>query len=298
MSKVCHIYVLNKKTVSHIFKCFIVLFLFVHCEQFAPIQQDQIVARVGSNYLYRSDITKQMHPNLKGTDSILFTQSIINSWAKKQILFDKSLFNLAKSKQEQLNNSVENYRLDLFARTYQETLMKSVIDTVISPIDISDYYKENQSNFKLKEDALEIKYIILPKGNIDMQAIIRHFRSNLPEDLNYLDSLSYQFNQYEKRDSIWFNKRDFLSTFPLIEEKNYPKYLKKSQFFMLEDSIEVYLLQVLDYRLRNESAPFSMVENTIRKIVFNRNKLEFIKQFDQDILQDAIQTNKFELFNN
>ena len=67
---------------------------------------------------------------------------------------------------------------------------------------------------------------------------------------------------------------------------------------MLEDSIEVYLLQVLDYRLRNESAPFSMVENTIRKIVFNRNKLEFIKQFDQDILQDAIQTNKFELFNN
>jgi hypothetical protein len=39
-----------------------------------------------------------------------------------------------------------------------------------------------------------------------------------------------------------------------------------------------------------------MVKNTIRKIVFNRNKLEYLKEFDQEILQDAIQTNKFEIF--
>ena len=56
------------------------------------------------------------------------------------------------------------------------------------------------------------------------------------------------------------------------------------------------LLHVNDYRLAGENAPFSMVENTIRKIVFNRNKLDYIKEFDQEILQDAIQTNKFEIF--
>ena len=92
-------------------------------------------------------------------------------------------------------------------------------------------------------------------------------------------------------------KRDFISLIPKTEHKNYKKYLKKSQFFFLEDAFEVYLLHIEDYRLRNENAPFSMVKNTIKKIVFNRNKIKFLKQFDQDILQDAIQTNKFEIYN-
>ena len=39
-----------------------------------------------------------------------------------------------------------------------------------------------------------------------------------------------------------------------------------------------------------------MVRNTVEKIVFNRKKLKFIKEFDQEILQDAIQTNKFEIY--
>ena len=46
----------------------------------------------------------------------------------------------------------------------------------------------------------------------------------------------------------------------------------------------------------NEIAPLAMVRNTVEKIVFNRKKLKFIKEFDQEILQDAIQTNKFEIY--
>ena len=83
---------------------------------------------------------------------------------------------------------------------------------------------------------------------------------------------------------------------PIVSQEGFNKYLKKSQFFFFEDAIEVYLLHVSDYRLAGENTPFSMVKNTIRKIVFNRNKLEYIKEFDQEILQDAIQTNKFEIF--
>jgi len=56
------------------------------------------------------------------------------------------------------------------------------------------------------------------------------------------------------------------------------------------------LLYVADVRLQNENVPFSMVKKTIEKIVFNRRKLSFIKQFDQEILNDAIQTNKFEIY--
>jgi hypothetical protein len=129
-----------------------------------------------------------------------------------------------------------------------------------------------------------------------LSLIQEHFQLNDVPDKQFLDSLNYQFNRYEIKDSVWFTKRDFLMNFPEVAPKEFNNYLKKSQFFLFEDAIEVYLLHVSDYRLASENAPFSMVKNTIRKIVFNRSKLEYIKEFDQEILQDAIQTNKFEIY--
>ena len=171
-----------------------------------------------------------------------------------------------------------------------------MIDTIVSPAAIQEYYAANKNSFALNESIVQMRYIVLPKDNIDVSLIREHFQLNAPTDKHFLDSLNYQFNRYEIKDSIWFTKREFLRNFPVIASSDFKKYLKKSQFFLFEDSIEVYLFHVNDYRLASENAPFSMVKNTIRKILFNRNKLQYIKQFDQEILQDAIQTNKFEIF--
>lgn len=276
---------------------FILILVLAQCDQFNPVSQDPIVARVGSNFLYQSDLRKNMPEKIYKEDSISMAQGMINAWAKKQILFDRAILNLDENTQSELNGLIENYRLDLWGSTYKEIVVKSSADTKIDSNEVKTYYLANKKNFKLREDALQLRYITLPKGNIDLDEITEHFKANQGENKVFLDSLSYQFNQFELNDSIWMTKRDFISLIPKTEHKNYKKYLKKSQFFFLEDAFEVYLLHIEDYRLRNENAPFSMVKNTIKKIVFNRNKLKFLKQFDQDILQDAIQTNKFEIYN-
>jgi len=184
----------------------------------------------------------------------------------------------------------------LWARTYKESLVKSVIDTIVDPSLMRSYYEENQFNFALKENVLQARVIGLSKTATNLDEVSIRFRQNKEEDKQYLDSLRIQFTSYQNSDSIWYTKRSFLEQFPSIPVLSFDNYLKKSQFFFIEDSIEVYLLWVSDYRLRNENAPFQLVENTIRKIVFNQSKLEFIKQFDQEILQDAIQANKFEIY--
>jgi hypothetical protein len=47
---------------------------------------------------------------------------------------------------------------------------------------------------------------------------------------------------------------------------------------------------------QNQIAPLPYIENTIKKIVFNKKKIEFLKEFDKDILRDAIKTKKFETY--
>jgi len=274
----------------------LIILCLTSCDQLTNVDQDAVVARVGTHYLYLSDIEEQLPPNISKDDSILLAQNTINIWAKKHLLYDQALFNLDQSSQTALNALVEDYRLDLWGRTYKESLVKSLIDTIVDTLLVQSYYKKNQSNFSLTENVLQARVLGLSKSALNLSDVKFRFQRNQEEDKRYLDSLRIQFTSYQNKDSIWYTKRSFQEQFPSIPVLDFDNYLKKSQFFFIEDSFEVYLLWVSDYRLRNEYAPFQLVENTIRKIVFNQSKLEFIKQFDQEILQDAIQANKFEIY--
>ncbi|MDG1058562.1 MAG: peptidyl-prolyl cis-trans isomerase [Flavobacteriaceae bacterium] len=273
------------------------LFFFVSgCDQLYSEQQDVVVARAGNSYLYRSELRENITVFSSKTDSIIQSENYINNWARKQLLFDQAIINLEIETQKELDELVNSYRSDLWSRSYKEFIVKSNIDTVISKAEVETFYQENQNNFRLNEIMVNLRYIALPSENIDLLEIKNKLIRFQEEDVRFLDSLTFQFNSYELKDSLWLAKRELIRTLPIINEDNFEDYLKKSQFFLIEDAFEVYLLFVNDYILRNEVAPLVSVENTIRKIVFNKRKLDFIKQFDKEILQDAIQTKKFQLY--
>lgn len=273
------------------------LFFFViGCDQLYSEKQDIVVARAGNSYLYRSELRDNITVFSSKTDSIIQSENYINNWARKQLLFDQAIINLDIETQKELDELVNSYRSDLWSRSYKEFIVKSNIDTLISKAEVEAFYQENQNNFRLNEIMVNLRYIALPSENIDLLEIKNKLIRFQEDDVRFLDSLTFQFNSYQLKDSLWLSKRELTRTLPIINEDNFEDYLKKSQFFLVEDAFEVYLLFVNDYILRNEVAPLVSVENTIRKIVFNKRKLDFIKQFDKEILQDAIQTKKFQLY--
>ena len=274
----------------------LLFFLVIGCDQFYNVKQDVVVARAGNSYLYRSELRDNITVFSSKTDSIIQSENYINNWARKQLLFDQAIINLDIEAQKEMDELVNSYRSDLWSRSYKEFIVKSNIDTLISKTEIETYYRENQNNFRLNEAMVNLRYIALPTENIDLLEIKNKLIRFQEEDIRFLDSLTFQFNSYGLKDSLWLTKRELIRTLTIVNENNFENYLKKSQFFLVEDAFEVYLLFVNNYMLRNEVAPLVSIENTIRKIVFNKRKLDFIKQFDKEILQDAIRTKKFQLY--
>ena len=274
----------------------LLFFILIGCDQFYNVKQDVLVARAGNSYLYRSELRDNITVFSSKTDSIIQSENYINNWARKQLLYDQALINLDIEAQKEMDELVNSYRSDLWSRSYKEFIVKSNIDSLISKTEIETYYRENQNNFRLNEVMVNLRYIALPSENIDLLEIKNKLIRFQEEDIRFLDSLTFQFNSYELKDSLWLTKRELIRTLPIINEDNFENYLKKSQFFLVEDAFEVYLLFVNNYMLRNEVAPLVSIENIIRKIVFNKRKLDFIKQFDKEILQDAIRTKKFQLY--
>ena len=172
-------------------------------------------------------------PQLSEEDSTLLAQNIINTWAKDQLLYDQALLNLDQSTQAKLNDLVERYRLDLWARSYKESVVKSMVDTEVSSKELEEYYQQNLNSFILKEDVIQLRFIILPANNIDLELIQERFQRFNLLDHAFLDSLSYQFSDYELDENRWISRRAFERKFGKVAKDTLRKLFKKITIFPL-----------------------------------------------------------------
>ena len=281
------------------FQLFIALFVlifFVKCNYLTNNINDKIIARIGDELLYLSDIYNDLE-NLSGSDSLIKSKNLIENWARKKLLFEKSKLNLSLSTQEELDVLVDNYRHDLFAATYKELILKNQIDTIINFNEIKDYYDQNINNFKLNEDIFKIRYLLIPTENKNLNDIKKKLVRFEKEDLFFLDSLSYQYTEFNFNDSIWINKNEFLNSLKIEKDFNFKNINLVKKFFQFKNSNDIFMLYIDDHVKVSEIPPFDYVYSMIKNIVYNRRKLKFIKDFEKEILQDAIQENKFEIYN-
>ena len=115
-------------------------------------------------------------------------------------------------------------------------------------------------------------------------------------DKRYLDSIAVQFKKIHFNDSIWVSATRVIEEISPLTQANEETHLKKSQFFELQDSLEVYLGLVTNVLEVNETAPFDYVEPDIKQLILNRRKLNYVKKLETEIIDEAIKKNEFEVY--
>jgi len=284
------------KSFKSIFVLIVVLF-FTNCDYLSQ-KPELPIARLKEKYLLFSEIESKIPKNLDKKDSLVFIYDQINQWAKNQILVDKSMINLNEEEQQKLTNLVESYKSDLFSHYYKEKIVKTSIDTIIDNEEIENYYDLNKLNFKLNEDLLLGRYIKISKNNYNIKDIRRRFRRFNYNDSVFLDSISLQFSSFSFNDTTWTNNDIFFSKFPEIKPYIKNNIVKKSLFYQIEDSLELYLIKVNRSVFRNEIAPIDYLQPTLKQILLNKRKLDFVNKFEKELIEDAVQSKELEIYEN
>jgi hypothetical protein len=254
------------------------------------------VARFNENYLYEDDINDLVSEDTSKQDSILLIQNFINRWATQQLFVDGAKLNLSEEKQAAFDKLVVQYKNDLYSKAYIEALVKRSIDIAVSIDEAEAYYTNNKEVFKLNEELIKFRYIHLDENIINYANIRKQFRRYNKIDKKILDSISIQFKSYSFNDSIWIKLTQVIKKIPAVNSENKNQLLKKSNFVQLKDSLGVYLMQINDVLVRNDTAPLEYVKPTIDQIVINKRKLELIKELEKDITKDAIKNKQFEIY--
>ena len=259
---------------------------------------EKVIARGGDTYLYESDLEGILSENASKEDSTTIINGFINTWAKKQVLVERAAINLDEEKIEEFEKLVTQYRADLLIAAYKEALVNERMDTLVTYNEMQTFYEANKENFKLNEQLVQLRYIRVNADYSDLPLITEMLERFNEEDKEELDRLSLQFKSFSLNDSTWVKVSQLLQKVPPITMDNKSDYLKKSQFFELTDSLEVYLIQVKDVLNRNDIAPQAYVSPTLKQIILNKRKLEFIRDLEKELINEAIQKKQYEIYEN
>ncbi len=254
------------------------------------------IARVNNEYLYPSDLENLVPSGTTKKDSTALVKDFINRWATQQLLMNNANKNISKSKQIELDELINQYKLDLYSKAYLEQLVITKIDTVITNEEIEKYYNTNKSNFKANSPLVKLRYINLVKGNSKLASISAKFSSFKSKDKKDLKNLAIQFKDYAFNDSIWVDIDQVYERLPFVNQDNVTKFIDAGISYQFADSTSIWLVKVRDMVQKNNVVPLSYISPTIKQIIINKRKTDLINKIQTEITNDAIKDNDFEIF--
>jgi hypothetical protein len=277
--------------------CLFVLVFLSSCGSFInDNDEEKPIARVGENFLYKEDVSFLLYDGITKGDSATIVTNFINNWASKQLMLSKAKINLPEDKLADFDVLVANYQTDLYTRAYKDALVAQAADSMVTERQMERFYEKGKENFRLNERVVRIRFVQLPKRFLNKEDVIKSLKRFNKRDVTYLDSIGVQFKKLNFNDSLWVSAARVVAEIPPLTPENQDKYLKKSQFFELEDSLGVYLAKVTGVLQINDIAPLSFVKPTIKQVLINRRKLDYIRKLETEVIDEAIKQNEFEVY--
>ncbi len=255
-----------------------------------------VIAKAGNEYLYEKDLAEVMPKGIKKDDSVFFRQSFITTWIKEELMYQEAEQTLSK-KNKNKDKELHDYYRSLLRQEYLKNQLNKKLDRNVTEEEIKAYYSENKKNFELKRNIIRFIYI---KTRIDApnRSAAKDWIRNI--DKKSIDNLKeyalkYALN-YNVDTTSWYYFDDIMKEIPLKENYEPDYFVKNNSYVELKDQSYLYIMHVLDNRIKDEISPLNLVRARIRNIILNKRKVTAIQKLEDTVYQKASREKQFEVF--
>ena len=117
--------------------------------------EENAIARVNDKYLHSEDMNFSFPEGLSREDSLLYRNNYIKIWATNELLLNKAKINI-EDEDNEIENLVKKYEKELLIDKYKKAVLQQELDTIITDIDIDDYYEANKNVYRLNEELMQL----------------------------------------------------------------------------------------------------------------------------------------------
>lgn len=261
------------------------------------VHDDQVIARVGSERLYLSELHNYIPAGTSPEDSAAIALQYINSWATEHLYLKTAESRLSKE-EKNVDKELEAYRRSLLRYRYEQRYINDRLDTLITQQQLEDYYKSHAATLELQRPILKVRFVDIMADSPNYNEIIEKLSSEGGQALKDLDSLAYvSAPRFFDNSDTWMDAavlaREFGTDWNTMLSKLKDKYI----IFNYEDRGETRAAYVFSIQQKGQ-APLEYCRNSIRDNILSERKRELLKNLEQDLLKNAQEKKDFVIYKN
>ena len=268
--------------------------LFASCEAISSfIHDDEVVARVGKEKLYRSRLKQYIPDNVTPEDSANLAMQYISAWAS-EILFMKVAEDHLSKAEKDVAQELEDYRHSLLKFRYEQSYVNERLDTLITEEQIEAFFKDHEDLFKLERPVLKVRFLDIMEDSPNKEMILRKMSSTDYSDVAVADSLAkISALRYFDKSEEWVDAALLAREFGT----DYVGMLSalKDSFIKISQDGRLRAAYVLDIR-KSGTAPLEYTRMRIRDIILSNRKHDLLTGLEQDLLKDALGKKQFVVY--
>ena len=261
------------------------------------IHDDQVIARVGSERLYLSELQNYIPAGTSPEDSAAIALQYINSWAIEHLYLRTAESRLSKE-EKNVDKELEAYRRSLLRYRYEQRYINDRLDTLITDAQIEEYYKSHAASLELARPILKVRFVDIMTDSPNYDEIMEKLPSEGGQALQDLDSLAYvSAPRFFDSSSTWMDAavlaREFGTDWPTMISKLKDKYIT----FHYDDRGETRAAYVFAIQTKGQ-APLEYCRASIRDNILSERKRELVAALEQDLLKNAQEKKDFIIYEN
>lgn len=269
----------------------IIIFCFFACKKPLVTENNDALVKLNDKVLPKSEVLSLIPKGASSADSSLLAESYIKKWLKEELVYDVAQQNLA-DEQADIDKLVENYRKSLIRYRYQEKLVREKLSSVIKESDMKSFYEANPEKFKLDKNLIKGLFLKIPVDAPNVAQVKEWYKSPAESALEKIEKYSVQYaTVYEYFYDKWVDFDDVMDNIP-DHIANPVAFLKNNKSLEVKDSSYYYFLNIKQYLPVGSVEPYEYAEPEIRDMLVNQRKLEFLRNFEDELYNDALKKGK------
>lgn len=270
----------------------LVLTLLVGCNRLDIKRLQGVVAECNGESLLATEI-EALTLGLSAEDSAQVAEQYVHQWAINLLMKDV----IRGNQNKEIERLVAEYRRSLYQHEWEQHLVARRMSQHVEDSVVLAYYEANKHHFVLRETILRGVLLVVPNGAPSMDQLKRYIVEPQDEEhIEWVEKYAYQYaSGYELFLDEWKTANQILLRMP-FEEDNLQKQLKQQRQITMQDSLNSYILQVVDVYVKGEQMPIDYARKEIEKIILSQRQVDFIESEREKLYNNAIQSGKLKRY--
>lgn len=253
---------------------------------------EKALAQVAGQYLYPSMISG-IGAGMTEKDSLYQLKVYTEQWIRDQLMLDVAKRNVTTTLQ--IDRMVKAYEATLIMNAYEEALINQRLNTEVTPQELVDYYSNNKEQYQAGISWVRCHFVKVKRGTPDLQQLKKWFKSEDGVDFERVKLFCAKHKTVHiLNEDLWIEYDKLVQELP--KDAIGSRHREHQSVLDRMDENYQYLLQIFEYRDKEDAAPLPQVQDEIKRIILHQRRNKILQDIRKEVYEKAKKEGTFEIY--